>query len=203
MRYKDISSSKFKGVVESPQMVGNTNFDLDNDDHNIKFAKELLKRKVELIKDDSRYEVIRSGDDRNGNIALITKSDPPKINYRVKYTTKHIKGIGNAVTQVLLWRNPRGIGTIGITSEIFFGYLLNKYPVVMSDKQQTEDGRRFWETRLQEAIIKGYKIGLFNENTKGIIWFNGDQEDYEQWLKDYNGWGNSIKHQNQRYIISN
>jgi hypothetical protein len=201
MRASEITNT-FEGITESPQMVGDTNFNLDDDAANAKLAKSLLKKIQEIIIDDSEYQLIRTGTDTNGNIALITKDQLPKINYLVRYETKNYSSIGSTVTQVLLWRRLSGAGVIGITAKVFFDYLLKKWPAIMSDGQQTARGKEFWITRMQDATNRGFKVGLANLNLKDIIWYN-PKESLEDWLKANNGWGSNQSDIARRYLISN
>lgn len=201
MRYNEFTN---KGLFESPQIVNSTEFNLDNEESNSTFALKLLKKIKEVIIDEPKYQVVKTGDDRNGYIALITKDDKPLINYIIKFQTSNIKGIGHAVTQVILWRKLGGTGTSNITKKIFFDYLLTKYPAIMSDGQQTERGKEFWIGRMVDAITINLKVGLLDKNTKNLTWYdNSKYKDINDWLKDYNGWGEKGFHQSLRYIISN
>lgn len=185
---------------ESPQMVGPTNFALDNPAQNSAMAKSLLKKMVETIDETPNYILFRTGDDYNGNIALVNKTNNT-LGYLVHYRQARYGFLGTTVTQLKLWRNLAEPHAIGVTSKIFFDYLLKKYPAILSDGMQTEYGKRFWITRMGEATLSGYKVGLANLNTNTVIWYDG--QDYQTWIQDNDGWDNAEASQALRYIIAN
>lgn len=196
-----ISEVLGKGVTESPQLVNSTNFNLDKVQHNVELANKLLKKKSETLEDTPDYELIRTGNYRNGNFALITKGSLRKINYLVRYEAKNYSKIGNTVTQVMLWRKTAGKGTSGITKKMFFEYLLPMFGMIMSDAQQTERGKEFWENRMRDAVDSGFKVGLASLNLRQIEWFD-DSMELEDWLTKVEGWGKEHKFQAKRFIIS-
>jgi hypothetical protein len=55
-------------------------------------------------------------------------------------------------------------------AKLIFAWLLETYEIVVSDNEQTSDGRRFWEYRISEAIADpDYEV---------LIW-DGTKEDDE------------------------
>lgn len=192
-------------IKESPEFVGSTEFGLEKTIINRELASKLLKKKKELIQDSDDYEIFRTGSDRNGNIVLYNK-ESELIEYFVAYEALSFSGLGSYVTQVKLWRHTDSRIAIGKTSEIFFGYLLNKYKSIMSDSQQTRDGAKFWRSRLAEATGKGYRIGLANLNSKEMIWYDKKTDGlYQYWIKslENKAWGIGNKYQAMRFVISN
>lgn len=209
MRYHEIVNNN--GLYESPQIVKDTDFNLGSPESNKKRAIEFLKsgyKPEDVIDETSDYVVFRTGDNR-GYIVMIefengVNPNLPQINFYVKYEEKKINGLGKTVTQVALWRRTKGTSTPNITDKIFFGYLLKQWDTIVSDSEQTEHGRDFWQRRLLIAETKGLKVGFINLNNKDITWF--DKEKYktvDYWLDVYNHWGGSYKKQPFRYVIAN
>lgn len=193
-------------VVESPRLIDSTDFRLNDVDYNRKLAKKLSGKKKEVIEDTVLYEIFRTDDDINGYIVHINKevkSAPNKeINYLVKYHSRPYKKFGSAVTQVAIWKRAAGPGIPGITSRIFWGYLFKRWSTIISDREQTERGKDFWETRLQEAVDRGYTVGLSSTTMKEVEWYSGDTAGLVQWFKDFEAWGKTKNHLHKRFIIT-
>lgn len=189
-------------LQESPEFIGSTDFGL----HDITFNRRKLtgykKKKVETIEDTDDYVIFRTGTEKNGNIVMYDKKDDLII-YFVQLEQKTISKIGSFVTQLALWRDKNYPTTQGITSRIFFGYLLQKYKAIMSDAQQTENESSFWRDRMGEATKKNYSVGLVNLNTRIIIYFDPNKETYPNWIKRHKdiAWGIGNKFQAMRFII--
>jgi hypothetical protein len=193
-----LKSTEF--LTDSPQFVGGTEFGLDNPIFNSKRAKKLLAKKQETIIDEEGYEVFRTGSDTNGNIVLYNRTSK-KIEYLVAYEKIYVSAIGTFLTQVKLWRSF-GPYSSGITSKIFFEYLLTKHDGIMSDAQQTKRGQEFWIQRLAQAYGKGLKVGLVNLNQRDVNWYD-PSTDYTDWIADMiqKGWGEEEKYQALRFVI--
>jgi hypothetical protein len=194
----ELKSADF--LTDSPQFVGGTEFGLDNPIFNGKRAKELLAKKQETIIDEEGYEVFRTGSEVNGNIILYNKKTT-KIDYLVAYEKIKVSAVGTFLTQVKLWRNLGPYNT-GITSKIFFEYILKRSDGIMSDAQQTPRGKEFWMQRLSQAYGKGLKVGLLNLNLRDVNWYD-PSTDFEDWLKNVEekGWGVAEKYQAMRFVI--
>jgi hypothetical protein len=189
-------------IFDTPQIVAPTDFDLADPWENRELAKKLLKKKAESIQDSVDYEIVRSGDSRNGNIALVNKHSHA-IDYLVHYTAKHYNHIGETVTQLKLWRRRGSPYAQGVTKQIFYSYLLQNYPMIMSDGQQTDDGRKFWLDRMAEATTLGYSVGLVNLYHREVAWFDPGQTMFEDWIADHDAWGAEDSYRGLRYLIAN
>jgi hypothetical protein len=101
-----------------------------------------------------------------------------------------------------LWRRTVSPYVQGITRKIFFSYLLNKYPAIISDGQQIEDGRKFWLGRMAEATTAGYRVGLVNLYHRQVAWFDPAQAMFEDWIADHDAWGAEDSYRRLRYLIA-
>lgn len=189
-------------ISETPQIVAPTDFGIGDLNKNATLARRFLRRKQEIIFDRPDFEIFRTGDQRNGNIVLYNKRGQ-KLDYWVHYTARPYSQIGMTVTQLKLWRNQASPYVQGITRWIFFDYLLQKYPAVMSDGQQTKDGQGFWIGRMAEATARRLRVALVNLNHRQVIWFNPQIETFESWIATNNAWGNTEPLQAFRYLIAN
>jgi hypothetical protein len=189
-------------IFDTPQLVAPTDFNLADPIENRELAKKLLKKKTELIQDSVDYEIIRSGDNRNGNIALVNKHSN-MLDYLVHYAAKYYSHIGETVTQLKLWRRRGSPYVQGITRQIFYSYLLQNYPMIMSDNQQTDDGRKFWLDRMAEATTLGYRVGLANLYTRSVEWFDPAHSTFGEWISNHEQWGAEDSYRGLRYLIAN
>lgn len=194
---------KVAGLFESPQIVSPTDFDLKNPDKNKELADEILSKAKEIIRETPDYYLVRTGDLNNkGYIAQISKSSG-LITYMIKYETSQNKLIGRFVTQVALWRDLLEYGiNKGLTTEIFFDYLLPVTGTIISDNEQTANGRDFWLRKLAEAHNNGLKIGFINTTKNVLEWYDSSVS-FKNWLLSKNAWGETRNHFYDRFVISN
>lgn len=79
--------------------------------------------------------------------------------------------------------------------------LLDKWPTIMSDSLQTDEGFEFWGRRMKEANERGLKVGYADFNDKSVEWFEGP-ETFNQWMLDIDLFGSEEKYQAIRMLIS-
>ena len=58
------------------------------------------------------------------------------------------------VAQVMIWRERGSLGSIahGLVQKVFFNLLVKEYDVVVSDSEQTREGRGMWQGLLSDAV---------------------------------------------------
>jgi len=192
---------KFQELLfESPQVVDLTSFCLEDLESNRRLAVELMSNEKEVIEDHREYQLIKTGDNRNGHFALITKANS-EIGYLVRFKVKRYSHIGVAVSQIALWR---GLGTPyvpGLTRRMFFDEILTRWLAILSDGELTEDGRKFWWDRMAEATTLGFRVALVNMNEKTVNWYDAETE-FDDWLSTNYTWGKAQQYQHLRYLIS-
>ncbi|MEI2263789.1 hypothetical protein [Erwinia sp. CGal63] len=106
------------------------------------------------------------------------------------------------VTQVLVWRTqkPKHRKELHeLAGEIFLGYLLKYYDVIISDMNQTYDGIAFWQARMYDALAYGLKVYAYDMISCELNEIKSDDDvgHYEQWL-----WGDLRHYQHRLAIIS-
>ena len=191
---------RYSEITESPQWVEPTQFDLDDLTSNRKFAAEKLKKTSEIIEDTADYKMVRTGDGHNGWIFLYNVKRRT-ADYAIRYATRSWNWLPKTVTQCVLWHNPNSLYVKDATTRMFFGYLLQHYPAIMSDLQQTDAGHHFWQRRMAEAVNKNYKVGVVDMATHNVSWYDKNT-DYEEWITGQDTFGKEVKYQNKRYIIA-
>jgi hypothetical protein len=106
------------------------------------------------------------------------------------------------VTQILVWRSlKREHRSVlhDLAGLIFFGYLLERYDVIVSDMNQTHDGMSFWQSRMYDAIafnLHVYAYDMISGELRKIL-SEDDVGRQETWL-----WGDPEHHETRLAIIS-
>lgn len=188
-------------LSEMPQLISPTNFGLNSPKKNKAKAEQYLKSNHdEIIRETKDYILFRDGSDKRGMICLVNKNDSI-IEYYVDYEFSYTKQLPG-VTQVKLWRMITGTYNGGLTQDIFFNYLLKKYNTIISDRQQTKNGRDFWLRQMAFAASKGLHIGLYHEGLKDTNWFDPTKQSIDDWIRSNYGWGKQVGYTDLRYLIS-
>ena len=136
-------------LTEMPQLIGDLDFNLSDPVENRK-SRIALERDAEHLFDYGDLPVFKSGGyyfgvDEDGLMPYVIKTEPKFISAVQK----------RGIVQRALWRDSMSNLASGLPSKVFFDVLLHDYKLVISDCQQTPDGRRFWQLRLLEALKKG------------------------------------------------
>lgn len=106
------------------------------------------------------YRLVKSLQD--DHYRLITDSQDAITVYAVRLEfMQHIVPSHRSCTQIMVWRTVQPQYNSAVTGlpKMFFQYFLENYSIVVSDSEQTQDGRRFWETMIAWAIQEdGYHV---------------------------------------------
>ena len=118
-----------------PALIPSSEFGFDDALLNAKFAKEQLKKIAEIIEEDDKHSIFRTGSKEQGWIIGYNKR-LKSIYYCIQYQKLNKRIIGQTVTQTLLWRAAGSAFTYDITNRMVFGILLPRYGAILSDSQQ-------------------------------------------------------------------
>ncbi len=187
------------GLFEMPQNIEQSDFGFDQDAVNKSQANKLLSNRkckqvgmikgVPLFKIGNKYALIEN---EGGN------NTEPRIRYYVQYENNWISLIKrNAIQQVLVWRAG---GFDGIAATIFYDYLIKETGCIVTDSQQSPQGKRFWFDRINNAFSRGlyvYYIDIMSPNR--VIKRLTDM--IEVGKISAIAWGDSQKNQERRIII--
>lgn len=196
---------KIEDLFEAPQEI----FDLP-EDHLLNVQKTNAIETSKLLAD-NRLKLIKQLSD-NINlyevgpkyVVIDERTLPKRCIYYVKYSLKNINYVVNrqAVSQILVWKKVGASSVLsGLPSKIFFDYLLPKTGLIITDYQQTSNGRRFWGDRIAGALERGlyvYYVNLQPERVLGQI-TNVDQLDN---LSSFL-YGKHQKYRQRRIFITN
>jgi hypothetical protein len=160
-----------------------------------------LKMYADMAKDKRKKEVEKLGDEiylyslPDKYVALDLKNQ--RIVYLVQFTKKKVFG-KTGITQVQVWRD-RTVGvTEGLAKKLFFDYLFPQADCIVTDKQQTQYGRAFCESRIYEAFGKGLPIYLLDQNakTQTLLETSYDFDDLsDTW------WGDDPRYQGRKIAV--
>ncbi|AIU88335.1 hypothetical protein [Pectobacterium odoriferum] len=99
------------------------------------------------------YRLLKSRSD--DHYRLITDTAIPETVYAVRLEfMNHIVPARKTCTQIMVWRTvqPQYYTAVNGLPRLFFQHFLENYSIVVSDSEQTADGRRFWETMIALAM---------------------------------------------------
>jgi hypothetical protein len=140
---------RYEEIIETPQYVLPTTFDLDD----LKINQDLTRR---LLKKSNRRVIYSYNDNIHlyefGNGYALIDISINRLLFYVRYKIlKHNFLPKPAVQQVKIWRDQRHPATNDIPKKIFFDFLLPITGIMITDAEQTEDGERFWYNRIHDA----------------------------------------------------
>lgn len=101
-------------------------------------------------------------------------------------------------TQVMVWASPSNEDLlIGLPRKVF-NHFLERYIIVVSDDEQTADGKRFWERRISNAFADNNHVYYIeNDQPREILSVDDFFENFESI-----GWGKSEVHKERLFAIS-
>jgi hypothetical protein len=190
------------------QEIEDTDFGLTSEEKNSKFLEKLRSKpsikqvgKAKLVKKGVEVPLYNSGADGDNGYYWAEYED--KLLWLVKYRIIKKPWLPEeanhrSVSQVALWRDDGILLPSSFTSKMFFGFVLRRHKAVLSDKEQTEAGKRFWLRRLSEAAERNYKVALVNFNTQQVVRITSP-DDLEEKVKE--AWGTHKRYQAFRWLI--
>lgn len=189
--------------VSMPELIEDTSFDLDDDASRKElFTKLTNKLSVERIGSYKGLEFYATGRSSNEGYWFLLNKRGTDLAYVCRFITLGASSMqfkAKVVTQIAVWRNYNYAESRAFPAYIFFRMLLPKYGVVMSDSQQTNDGRKFWQSRMLDALHKGLFVYTFDQNTRDLnrLHNTDDIDDAAPYL-----WKKDPKFRTRRVLIS-
>lgn len=109
---------------------------------------------LEHYPDANGGELFSVGDDTNGYYYLKVDDD---LIYFVRY--RRVKANGNSFgRQVLVARKRSNILSTGVALHVFYKYLLPRFGALVSDTQQTQHGKAFWDYAIAAAFKRAILV---------------------------------------------
>ena len=189
--------------VSMPELIEDTSFDLDDETVRKNLLSRLLdKSSMELVGTYKGLNFYVTGRNSNGGYWFLLDKTGSDLAYVCRFVTLGASSMqfkSKVITQVAVWRNFDVYVSRAFPAYIFFRMLLPKYGVVMTDNQQTKDGRRFWQARMGDALHKGLFVYTFDQNTRDLhrLHNTDDIDDAAPYL-----WKKDPKFRTRRVLIS-
>lgn len=192
MRYDEIME-----LLEAPQIVPPTDWNLSDRRVNSGYAAYFKRYPVEEFRDYPTAKLLVQVGNVGGQIGLLSKTTG-LLEYYVHYQTADLGPLGHCATQVKLWRSRRA--TVQGLARIGFGeILLARFDTIVSDVEQTERGREFWEGQMS-AYAHAKTVGFISD--AGIACFDHSVP-IGDWIDQQDGWGAGRSYRRKRFFISN
>lgn len=187
-----------KNLNEMPYLFTSADdFGLSDPEKNRSEYERLSSLQYQTIHEDERVLIGVVTRSYGGEIFMLRK-DVERLTYYVKFKSQQINGLGNTATQVVVWR--RGApGFKGITAYVFFGFLLENFDSIVSDAHQTQDGKKFWIDRMDDAVGAGLTVGLLDDQEIRV--YDGSVP-LDDWPTSLDAWGDTDEHEKRRFFIS-
>lgn len=191
-------------AISMPQIVGDTDFGLEDPEKNRRMLKELLSRKslkeLSAVTALAGSKIYTTEDGQHGRV-FVHDLELDKVVYYVQFVKKKILG-RPATRQIKLWRDPTASSMVqGITKQVFFQHLLPIQGALVSDGQQTVRGKEFWLQRIDESLAVGYNVYVVDLNTRKYQKMESRRQ--LQKIKDDNSmWGLHGKYQARVVVIA-
>lgn len=101
----------------------------------------------------------------------------------------------------MVWADPSNEDElVGLPKKVF-NNLLQEYAIIISDSEQTPDGKRFWERRILQSMNSGFFVYYVDTNQLGSLERIHNREAFfDHYLPI--GWGNDKEHQGRLFVIS-
>lgn len=136
-------------------------------------------------------------------IRLIDRNekDNPRIAYAVDIEISDEKIAHKSCTQILVWASSSNEDLLTGFPRKVFNHLLKTYNIMITDQQQTPDGKRFWERRIAQAF-KDNLFVYFLDKTGDTLQLTAIKNN-DDFLENYQpkSWGDNKIHQNHLFII--
>ena len=122
-----------------------------------------------------------------------------QVDYFVKVKETDLGDYGRATRQVLVWRDKRSLNqyTVKVAHHVFWDILYPKSDLV-SDSQQTDEGRSFWQYAINHALETGQWVDLIDTSNWSSVKIDSKESLNESMPR---AWGTSSFFQRYVFLI--
>ena len=107
--------------------------------------------------------------DRGNPTYLVLDHERQRVLYYMQYVPSNNRQLGKYVYQKFLWIDKGSRGTVGYLPTHYFYQLVDEFGMVVTDSEQTSDGRRFWEKRIADAFGRGLRVYYHDFKTSELV----------------------------------
>lgn len=148
------------------------------------------------------YQFIKLG--KKQQYRLVTTGGTPETVYLVELCFRNDIVAGQtSCTQIKVWRttNDKHQSAVADLPRHFFRWLLDTYHIVVTDEEQTGDGRRFWEVMISWALAAGFYVYASDGGEpERPLFAVQDMESFFEYWSDF-CWGNDPDIHTHRLIV--
>lgn len=184
-----------------PRHINDVDFNLADPSENKKIYQYFLKQNPITLDQVDNLTLLKAG-----NKLLLVDHHEKLIRYFVQWSEVWHKVIGhNCISQIAVWRDDLYTPE-GYPKQIFFNYLLNITGAMITDIQQTSDGKRFWLNRIRDTFqldLCLYYVQLMQDASisPNVTQLHNIKE-LEVLLTNGKLWGNDPKFESRKLIIT-
>lgn len=161
-------------------------------------AKYPKKYFVDGLEFPESFKLVSQSKGKKIRLVDVRDRTEPRIIYAVDIEVSDKKVGNKSCTQVMVWAHPANEDLfVGIAKKVF-RHLLNEYIIVVSDDEQTFDGKRFWERRISDAFSDGNHVYYIDH---GAITKIDSADDFFETYEPL-GWGRDKEHLGKLFAIS-
>jgi hypothetical protein len=165
-------------------------------------AQALLRKKGTLLHEFFDAYLYTTGDDGIGYYYLVSKRTG-RVVYFVRYRLVKANDMRFG-RQVLVWRTKDTHGTLsasGLAKKVFNNYLLPRFGRLITDTQQTLNGKAFWEFMINEAFDNGKFVYVLDRRSQPNRLWRSKPETINQDYDTVYGTNSAFEH--THFVISN
>lgn len=161
-------------LTEMPQIINNIDWhELNKIASNKQSYSKLLdlsnKRLIKkLTKDAFVYQ--------QGCMFFCLDNSSKKVTYYMTFNVGASKTIGHFVYQSLVWVDDTVMYTKHLASNMFWYELFTNYESIITNSEQTWDGKRFWLNRIRDAFGNGLNVYLYDFKLQELTKMNSLSE---------------------------
>lgn len=188
---------------EMPQMVGDVTWSfLDDVAKNKQHLENILlhTHKTKTVEENNKIKIITFNSTSDNKIIGYDKANL-QIIYYVSYG---ILGNRSGMVQTQLWRDKNNPLSKMMPINTIFNHIMKNYDMIVTDSEQSLDGKKFWINLLKIASNKGYDVGMLNVSAGNVELFNGRKQSIDKWIdkNQHTIWGSTNSYQNIKAFIS-
>lgn len=189
---------RFSEIGESPQIVGDEDWQLSDPRVNLAKARSLRAPGHEILASYRTADLIRLSGRFGGQIGLVNNQHGT-LEYYVHYEVATFPMLRRSATQIKLWRK-RTASIQGLASMVVDRHLLAEYDSVVSDSRQTSRGVEFWQVQLG-GHYPSHVVGLMVGRTVEV--YDPNEGEIDAWLARVDDWGRGGHYRQRRFFITN
>lgn len=185
-------------IIETPQMIGDFDFNLNSNETVASKLARLMDGTEEFI---TTYNTLKLYRKRYQIFAVDEKNRETPLAYWVKLADNQVFGV-KGITQIGVWRDSASTRTKDLAKHVLFNVILPEFKVIITDAQQTADGRHFWILRVDDALASGLNVYLAHVMRPTKFVSIRSMDEFTEFSLSGEIWGTTQKFMTHKVIIT-